>query len=409
MTLRGSIFLAGWMIANAQEATSSFEIPVTLTGGSMFTRRLQSGDPMQAPYSFGFRAVISPTLRLGPHWFFYSALQINSTPYFYYDAYAADEKGVDFHALQAFVGYSTTVKKASLLIKAGQLSSAFGSFPLQYDDAKNPLIDQPLSYSSRIPLRPDQLPCGVNDLLSQEYNSDISHQCGGPDKERYGLLPATVYGLIGLEAELSAGRMDARLQITSSSPANPQGLTSHSQSAQWSAGGGYTIRTGLRIGVSAFRGPYLDRALEPLFPSGKTVRDFSATAIGGDVQWSRGRWALNGELQRFQFDSPNFQVAPAVNVAYADVKTILSTRTFVAVRAGLDAFSKVRDVSGVSASHWADSHQVYEIAIGFRPNRHQLIKAGYEWVHGGEVSGTHDNVVGIQLVTTFTALPLVLR
>jgi hypothetical protein len=409
MKLLDSIFLAGCAVANAQEATSSFEIPTTLTGASMFTKRLQGEDPKQSPYSFGFRAVISPTLRLGPHWFFYSALQINSTPYFYYDAYAADERGVEFHALQAFVGYSTTVKKASLLIKAGQLSSAFGSFPLQYDDAKNPLIDQPLGYSTRVPLRPDQLPCGVGDLLSQDYYSDISYRCGGPNKDRYGLLPATVYGLIGLEAELSVGRMDARLQITNSSPANPLGLTSHSQSAQWSAGGGYTVHAGLRIGLSAFRGPYLDRALEPLFPRGRSVRDYPASGVGGDVQWSRGRWSLNGELQRFQFDSPNFRVAPAVNVAYADVKSILSTRTFIAVRAGLESFSRVRDVSGVSAAHWADSHQVYEFAFAFRPNRHQLIKAGYEWVRGGEVSGTHDNVVGIQLVTTFTALPLVLR
>jgi hypothetical protein len=408
MNLRSSILFAGWIVGNAQEATSSFEIPVTLAGGSMYTQRLQSKDPNQAPYSFGFRAVMSPTLRLGPHWFFYSALQVNSTPYFYYDAYSAGQRSVDFHALQAYVGYSTTVKKASLLIKAGQLSSAFGSFPLQYDDAKNPLIDQPIGYSMRVPLLPDQLPCGVNDLLSQYYG-DVWYRCGGPDKSESGLLPATLYGLIGLEAELSMGRTDARLQITNSSPANPQGLTSHSQSPQWSAGGGYTIRTGLRIGVSGFRGPYLDRALEPLFPRGKTVRDFPATGVGGDVQWSRGRWSLNGELQRFQFDSPNFQVAPAVNVAYADVKSILSTRTFVAVRAGLETYSKVRDVLGVSATHWADSHQVYEFAFGFRPNRHQLIKTGYEWVRGGDVYGTHNNVVGIQLVTTFTALPLVLR
>jgi hypothetical protein len=375
----------------------------------MFTRRLQGEDPKQAPYTAGFRAVISPTLRLGPHWFVYSALQINSTPYFYYDAYAADERSVDFRTLQAFVGYSTTIKSASLLIKAGQLSSAFGSFPLQYDDAKNPLIDQPASYATRIPLRPDQLPCGAGDLLSQEYDRDIFHGCGGSSKDRYGILPATLYGLIGLEAELSVARMDARFQLTNSSPANPLGLTSPSQHLQWSAGGGYTVRTGLRLGASVFRGPYLDREIELLLPRGKTIRDFPAAGIGADIQWAHGRWALNGELQRFQFDSPNFQVAPSVRVAYGEVKSILSTRAFAAVRAGVETYPRVRDVAGVSAPHWAPSHQTYEFAFGFRPNRHQLIKAGYEWVRGADMSGTHDNVVGIQVVTTFTALPVILR
>jgi hypothetical protein len=393
----------------AQEAAASFEVPVAIGGDAIFTHRLQSGDPSDRPFTGGFRVVVSPALRLGRHWFFYSAVQVNSNQYFYYDAFSGDGPFTQVHALQAFAGYTTTIGKASLLIKAGQLSSAFGSFPLQYDDAKNPLIDQPLGYVNRLPIRADQIPCGVRDLLSQNYGGDVVNYCGGSTVEGYGILPATLYGLIGIEAELSLGRMDARLQLTNSSPANPLAIDSRGQYLQWAAGGGYSIRSGLRVGVSAFRGPYMDSALNSLLPAGKMVRDFPATGIGADVQWSRGRWVLNGEWQRFQFDSPNFAIAPALNVSYAEIKRILTPRAFVAVRVGFETFGRVGDLSGVSAAHWATSQQVNEVAFGFRPNRYQLIKAGYEWVRGAGAYGTLDNVVGIQLVTTVTPVSLALQ
>ena len=47
--------------------------------------------------------------------------------------------------------------------KAGQLTSAFGSFPIRYDDMANPLIDQPLAYRTELKLSPaqhgEELPC----------------------------------------------------------------------------------------------------------------------------------------------------------------------------------------------------------------------------------------------------------
>ena len=64
---------------------------------------------------------------------------------------------------------------------------------------------------------------------------------------------------------------------------------------------------------------------------------------------------------------------------------------------------------GATAAHWAASQQVNEVAFGFRPNRYQLIKAGYEWVRGADAHGTLDNVVGIQLVTTVTPVSLALQ
>jgi hypothetical protein len=50
--------------------------------------------------------------------------------------------------------------------------------------------------------------------------------------------------------------------------------------------------------------------------------------------------------------------------------------------------------------------EVYEVVAGFRPNRYQLVKAGYEIQHGPAIRGTLANVFTVQLVTAFDALSL---
>jgi hypothetical protein len=242
----------------------------------------------------------------------------------------------------------------------------------------------------------------------------VDFYCGGAQSNAYGMFPVTLYGLPSIQAEVSVARLDARFQITNSSPANPQGFTSTSQLAQWTAGGGYTVPGGLHIGLSAFRGPYLDRILNPFLPRGKTVRDFPAAGLGVDAQWARGRWAIEGEWQHFQFDLPGFVRSPSERVAYVQVKTILTPRTFVAARATALEFGRVQDTSGTSANHLAAPQQAYEFAFGYRPNRHQLIKAGYEWIARTDSSSnpgseTRGSVFQVQLVTTLTAFSRAFR
>jgi len=289
------------------------------------------------------------------------------------------------------------------LIKAGQLSSAFGAFPLHYDDAENSLLDQPLGYITRLPLTTGQIPCGTNDLLRQHYGS-VSNSCGGAPGRAPGLVPATLYGLPGFETDFSAGRLDARLQLTSGSPANPQTVGAAGQYLQWTAGGGYTIRHGFRAGVSGFRGPYLDRRLRPLLPAGTTLRDFPASAVGADVQWARGRWSASGEIQRFRFESPNFVMAPSITAGYVDLKVVLTPRLYVAGRPGWLSAGRVLDNKGISAHQFAGSLKSYEIAAGWWLSRNQLLKGSYEWLKIQGLTGSRTNVLGVQFVMTLHSL-----
>ncbi|MGA2880023.1 MAG: hypothetical protein ABSG13_13830 [Bryobacteraceae bacterium] len=388
--------------SGSQDSNFGFSLPVTASGGAMYTGRLQLEDPGTTPVTGGFQVMLYPTVTLGRHWFAYAAEQIRLAPYLYYDAYDPDHEWY-IQTLQAFVGYQIRREKTTVVFKAGQLSSAFGAFPLHYDDAENPLLDQPLSYIQTLTLRNDQLPCGVADLLGQNYGY-VENSCGGAPGGNEGLTPVSLYGLPGVQAEVSSHRVDGRIQVTSGSPSNPLSLSHAPEYAQWVAGGGYTIHQGFRVGISGFRGPYLSPELASLLPAGTSVRAFPASGLGLEAQWARGHWSASGEWQRFQYDLPGFTQAPSVISTYGEAKRTLTPRFYVAGRAGWLKPGGAADTSGNSTSEFSPSIASYELGGGWWLNRHQLLKASYEWLRIEYFPGTQTNVLGVQFVTTFHAI-----
>ncbi len=370
--------------AAAQDAQYGVALPFTFSGGFLDTQRAQYDDPT-APRDFGaFRLLAMPEIKLGSHWYGYGALQLRLTPYFYQDSYE-EVRQVKFDTLQAFLGYSRTWNHMAVGVKVGKLSSAFGAFPLHYDDMINPLLDQPLQY---------------NYLLLQPAQTT---------SEPYGLTPVTLYGLPAAEIDFSRRRLDARFQLTNSSPYNPRQFFASAQHPQWTAGGGYTIVQGLRVGISAYRGPWLSGARAALIPAGLTAGDFPASAVGFDIEAAHGHWSAVGEWDRFQFDFPHVSNPAPVKMGYAELKRIITPRWYSAVRLNdqTDGYSVTNGVT--SATTVYPNRQYYEVAVGFRPDRFQLLKVGYEWAHveNGEVN--HDNVFGVQFVTSFNGLSKALR
>jgi len=379
----------------AEEASVGVVVPVTITGGI-----LGRVDDVSA----NFRALISPALKLGANWSVYSVLQVSSRPSTQYGSY--DYKPV--RVLQGFLGRAWTGQRLSATVKVGQLASAFGSFPLRYDDMANPLPDQPLAYRSRLRIRPDQLPCGVNDLARQWKNYQggflpaVRFGCGGDITPAAGMLPVTLYGLPGLELDISSGQVDARAQLTNSSPANPLNLLSASQRVQWALGAGYTIRPGFRVGLSTFRGPYLDESIHDLLPIGETAGNYPATGVGVDMQWAKGRWSADAEWQRFQFNYPRFLTSPSASFGHVELKAILAPRLYAATRLGYQQYGAAED-DRIKSDPVLSGRRSYEFAVGYRPNRWQLLKVGYQRLRleGGQA---YDNVLAIQLVTSIESL-----
>src|SRR6266566_1625257 len=236
--------------ARAQEANSGLHLAATMSAEGLYSGRLSSPPRYGDDVAAAFRAVLYPTWKVNEHWNFSAAVEGYSYPYFFED-FSTAKNGSTVKILHADVSYSRFWKNRSLVVRAGQLSSGFGSFLLRYDDAINPLIDVPMSYG-------------------------------------YYLRGVSTGSLAGVSLDAALGRVDLRGQLTNSSAANPRSVLDTGQYLNWSAGAGYTIRQGFRVGCSAYRGPYLDRQYPFFFPGETDPRNLAATAVGIDAEWGAG-------------------------------------------------------------------------------------------------------------------------
>jgi hypothetical protein len=336
-------------ILAAQQTASGLDMRATLTAQAIASNELtqapRSGDPM----ILGSHAIVYPTIKINENWFIVGAVQFASRP-FYFSELTQPGYGAKGTALQAALYYSHVFKHGSVLVHAGEMSTAFGSFMLRYDDADNALTDIPIEYG-------------------------------------YYYSPVSILGVAGAQVDASVGKFDARAQFANSSPDNPRSLLAHDQYGNWVAGAGYMVRQGFRIGVSAYRGPYLDRKHLFFAPGEANPNKLPATAGGLDINWAHGHTSAQGELQRFVMTygpNPTFRET----AGYGELKQVLSPRWYVAER---DGFS-IADAGGNALA--------LETAAGFRPDRFQLIKVGYEFRHSSTGAAPNDNVLAIQLVTT---------
>jgi hypothetical protein len=342
-------------VASAQEAGSGFELRTTVSESSFYADQLTQQPRGGEPVSGGFRAMLYPTWKLNSHWAISGAVQVHSRPYFA-EEFGTQDYGVRADTLQANLSYSRYWENGSVVVRVGEMSSAFGSFLQRYDAAVNPLIGIPSAYG-------------------------------------YYYKGVTLLGLAGAQVDATAGKFDMRAQFVNSSPANRRSVFDGDQYGNWAGGLGYTVRQGFRIGGSAYYGPYLHRQYPYFFRGEANPSELPAAAYGLDVQWGKGPWNAWGELQRFTM---NYRLIPTFteHMGYGELRRVLNPRWYAALRVGY-----------LRASAFPGSTN-YEVAAGFRPNTHQLLKFGYQVQHGAAYAGTQGNVAAVELVTFFRAFSL---
>jgi hypothetical protein len=334
----------------AQEAETGFDLRGSLSTSAMYSQELSEAPRSGQPETGGFQSILYPTIKLNSHWSASGAIQVRSRPNFSEDFYTQGY-GIRGDVLQANISYSQYWNHSSVVARAGMLSSAFGSFLLRYDPGVNPLPGMPLSYGY--------------------YGKGVTN-----------------LGLMGAQVDATTGRFDFRAQFVNSSPSNRRSIFDHDQYGNWAGGMGVTLAQGFRVGASAFRGPYLYRQFAYYFPGEAPPKSLPETAYGIDAQWGRGPWNLYGEWQHFEMP---YKLIPTFteHTGYVEARLVLTPRWFVATRVGY-----IR----ASAS---PGYESYELGAGFRPNRLQILKFGYQILRGPTIQGASDNVAVIQLVTNF--------
>ncbi len=352
----GALLCAAALSMQAQqyESESGFGLRGTLSGMAAASTefRLAPRSSSGSLEDAGVRLMLYPTWKLSDHWMFYGALQAVSRPY-YYSQFESQGHALRGNVVQGYLSYTQVWKDSSVQVKLGQMSSAFGSFALRYDDHDNALVDVPVQYGY------------------------------------YGSL-ATLGGLAGAEIDTTWKRLDGRAQFTNSSPANPRSIFASEQYGNWAGGGGVTIRQGLRVGVSGYRGPYADRKYPFYRPTDGPPRSLPGSGVGADGEWGAGHWNWRGEIQRFVME---YGPRPAFHehTGYVEAQRTLGPRWYVAAR-----------FSYLSADHIGHA-QVIETAAGYRPGAGQLIKISYETAHSDTVSAAN-RTLAIQFVTTIHPL-----
>jgi hypothetical protein len=356
MMRRGALFVLLLCLpaaAPAQESLSGVSMTVTLAAGGFYTGRTNEPDGFRSKWTGGGRAMLYPTLRFNRNWYVASAVQ-TATESFFYENFDEGEYDLRVDVLQAFLAYERYAGPNIFRFKAGRMSTAFGSYVLDYDDGRNPLIDIPSGYG-------------------------------------YYYAPVSTLGFTGAEIDATIRKTDLRVQAATSSPASRRGLRDNGQYLNWAGGVGYTIRQGFRVGASAYHGPYLYQGHRFYFPGELDPQDLPATGYGLDAQFARGHLDLSGELQRHEL---LYTKIPTLRrwTGYAQARYAFLPRWFVAGRWGGE--SSIAPLN----------YRSFEAAIGYRPNRRQIIKTSYELVRSNEYRGASGGVIGVQLVTQLDAL-----
>ena len=111
-------------------------------GQTIASRELSDAPRSGSPIILGGKGVVYPTWKINDNWFVTAALQLTTRPY-YYEQFSTEGYGVKGVVLQSTLNYSHISHKGSILVRVGEMSTAFGSFMLRYDDTDNALDRYP--------------------------------------------------------------------------------------------------------------------------------------------------------------------------------------------------------------------------------------------------------------------------
>ena len=264
-------------------------------------------------------------------------------------------------------------RRLPLDLQAGQVPPVFGAYPRRSYAADNPLVGEPLGYQYLTSLRPDAAPARMADLLSMRGRGWRVGYPLGRDTQEPGLAAvSTLRWDTGVQAHLESDVFEAAVALTQGSPSHPVVRDDNSGKAL-SARVAWRSGTGLTAGLSAARGRYLDGDLERQVGRGDRVQ----RALGGDVEYTRGRWRLRAEGFAVSWDLPVADPtvpdgALSAWTAMAELRVKLRPGWTAAARADRLDFAEIE--AETRRTPWEHAVTRYETGLAFTPHRNAILK-----------------------------------
>jgi hypothetical protein len=167
-------------------------------------------------------------------------------------------------------------------------------------------------------------------------------------------------------------------------------------------GAGITPFAGMRFGMSATVGPYLNDAFTPDQLRLQDWKEYKQRIVAADLQLSRGYFEGHAELAHSVYDVPGRPTAIKGLLFYLEPKYTFTPRFFVAGRYERNDYPFIRPLTDTSPI-WIANRVVLqdvEIAGGFRATATTLLKLSVRadhWAPNTNPNAPHDNGYAVAL------------
>jgi hypothetical protein len=262
-------------------------------------------------------------------------------------------------------------------VQVGRIPPTFGAFARRVYATDNPLIGYPLAYQYLTSLRPDAVPWSADELLRMRARGWLSSFSIGNQEPESGVAIATAFRWdTGIQVHAAWEKLDGTVAVTTGTLSNPR-ITDDNSAPQVAARVAARPIPGLVLGVSASRGPFVSTTAARGAVGDGHDRDFTQTAWGGDVEYSRGYYLLRAETIWSQWKLPPLG-APVIDTPLEALSTYVEGRyklrpgLYIAARLDHLGFSDI--VGSAGTQSWEAPVTRVEVGGGYSLLRNLLLK-----------------------------------
>jgi len=269
----------------------------------------------------------------------------------------------------------------NLDVAVGRLPPTFGAFSRRTYPSDNPLIGYPLAYQYLTSLRADALPASVDELLRMRGRGWLaSYSIGNPVAAPGVPLVSAFRWDTGVQLHAGNDLLDVTGAVTQGTLSNPE-VTDDNGGRQVAARLALHPIPGLLAGASAARGAFVsDSALQNVLPGARSS-DFTQTAWGADLEYSRGYYIVRFESVVSRWTLP-FALEPLADAPVTAVGTTAEGRykilpgLYAAARYDRLTFSELHGSAGWET--WEAPVSRWEAGGGYSLQRNLVLKVSYQ-------------------------------
>jgi hypothetical protein len=286
------------------------------------------------------------------------------------------DRGESFEAYGAYARIRPWLSRR-IDIQVGRIPPTFGAFGRGGYASGNLLIGYPLAYQYLTSLRTDALPASADELMRMRGRGwRVEYTVGDP---YLGPGVPVVNGFhwdTGIQVHGVHGPLEWTTALTTGSLSNPR-VKDDNDGRQLAGRVVMHATPGLAIGVSAARGAFMSRALQPALTEGARVEDAVQRGLGFDAEYSIGRFVGRGEVlwSRWTLPAP-FSGGPLKAAAvFGEARYRLIPGVHLAARAEHLDFSQI---TGSHRNSWDAPVKRFEVGAGWSIVRNVMIKASWQ-------------------------------